>query len=459
MKRSLTIILFTAALTSPVSAQRVYTLGECRQMALQNNIKMRDAQLNIHQAEETEKYAFSKYLPNVIAGATYFHANDYLVKKTYSLSPELTSIVSSFNDFISLLSCLGLNPLGLATLPTSVDIRLGKQATIGHVIALEPIYAGGQITAGNKLARLQTDVRKLQKEQSSNEVITNTDSYYNLLLSLYIKRQTVKAANQQLTRIHQDAENAYKGGVIDKNDLLTVEVKQNEVGADSLKLENGIQLTKMALAQYIGMNALDIEIDTSITTSLPLPTVYAVDHDAALENRIETKLLDKNVEANHLQVKMKRGATLPTLSVGGVGLYQDWMGKGQTNIIGVATLSVPISELWGSTHEVKRQKIAEQVARQDREDNRQLLILQMKSAYNNLDNAYKRIVLARKNIEKSEENLRLNEDYYQAGTSTMSDLLDAQTKNQQARDQYADAVSDYLNCRTVYLLATGRDVE
>jgi outer membrane protein TolC len=125
----------------------------------------------------------------------------------------------------------------------------------------------------------------------------------------------------------------------------------------------------------------------------------------------------------------------------------------------MATVSIPISELWSGNHQVRHQKIAEQMASQDREDNRQLLLIQMQSTYNDFDNAYKQILLAKKSIEKSAENLRLNENYYHAGTSTMSDLLDAQTKNQQSRDQYAEAVSQYLNCRTAYLIATGREVE
>jgi len=40
--------------------------------------------------------------------------------------------------------------------------------------------------------------------------------------------------------------------------------------------------------------------------------------------------------------------------------------------------------------------------------------------------------------------------------SGMSDLFDAQTKAQQSRDQLTDAVTEYLNCRTAYLIATGR---
>ena len=103
-----------------------------------------------------------------------------------------------------------------------------------------------------------------------------------------------------------------------------------------------------------------------------------------------------------------------------------------------------------------RQKIAEQIAVEEKEDSRQLLLIQMQNAYNNLETAYKQIQLAKLSMEQAAENLRLNQDFYEAGTGTMSNLLDAQTQDQKARNQYSEAVVAYLNARTAYLKATGR---
>ncbi len=451
MKR-ISIILLYIGIILPMFSQKVYTLKECRELAVKNNIKMRDAQMSIDQARETEKNAFSKYFPNVSAGAVYFHSNDYLMKKDISLSDEEKQGLGS------IISQMGLNPSALASLPSSYSFDMLKYGTAAQVMAMEPIYAGGQITAGNKLAKLQTLVKKLEMQQSKDEIVSSTETYYNQLITLFEKMKTIEVADSQLKRIHQDAENSYKGGISTKKDMLTVEIKQNELIANRLKVENGIKLCKMVLAQYIGMNGMDIMIDTTISKEIPEPSSYLVDHNSALSNKTEAKLLDKNVEANVLQTKMKKGALLPTISVGAVGVYTDLIGKGQTNVIGMATISVPISEWWSGNHNVKHQKIAEQISRMDREDNRQLLIIQMQSAYNDLDNAYKQIQVAKKSIEQSTENLRLNEDYYKAGTGTMSDLLDAQTSNQQSQDKYTEAVCQYLNSRTAYLVATGRDV-
>ena len=124
-------------------------------------------------------------------------------------------------------------------------------------------------------------------------------------------------------------------------------------------------------------------------------------------------------------------------------------------MVGLATLSVPISNWWGNRG-LKRQKIAEQIAVEEKEDSRQLLLIQMQSAYDNLETTYKQIQLAKLSIEQASENLRLNQDFYEAGTGTMSNLLDAQTQDQKARNQYSEAVVAYLNARTAYLKATAR---
>ncbi len=74
---------------------------------------------------------------------------------------------------------------------------------------------------------------------------------------------------------------------------------------------------------------------------------------------------------------------------------------------------------------------------------------------NRHETSHKQLAIARKSIEQSEENLRLNNDYYRAGTTTMSDLLDAQSSYQQSRDKYV-AYIDYQQNLLMYRQATGQ---
>ena len=73
-----------------------------------------------------------------------------------------------------------------------------------------------------------------------------------------------------------------------------------------------------------------------------------------------------------------------------------------------------------------------------------------------MNDAYKQVAIAQESITQSEENLLLNTDFYQAGTATISALLDAQTLYQQSRDKYVESFTNYEVKKREYLQATGR---
>lgn len=105
---------------------------------------------------------------------------------------------------------------------------------------------------------------------------------------------------------------------------------------------------------------------------------------------------------------------------------------------------------------MKRQKLQVANAENEKRDKSELLMVKMRKAWNDLNDAYKQVAIAQQSITQSEENLRLNTDYYEAGTVAISNLLDAQTLYQQSRDKYVESVSDYEVKKREYLQSTGR---
>jgi outer membrane protein TolC len=81
----------------------------------------------------------------------------------------------------------------------------------------------------------------------------------------------------------------------------------------------------------------------------------------------------------------------------------------------------------------------------------------MQNAWNGVQEAYQQLQLAKRSIEQAEENLRLNRNYYRAGTSRMSDLLEAQLLYQQSCDKHTDAFADYQNKLLEYRQAIGHN--
>ncbi len=428
MKRNIFLTLsLLVGLTA--NAQQTLTLQQVKERALTHNINIRTADNAILQAREQKKEAQTLYFPQVNAIGLGFKSTTELLKADIKVADLLPS------------SLAAAIPSSIASmLPSNISYGIIDKGLIAGVTAIQPVFAGGQIINGNKLAKVGIEVSELQKHISANTVELTAEQYYWQIISLKEKQKTLETVGDMLKNLEKDADAAVKAGVGMRNDLLEVQLKQNEIESNKLKLENGLKLARLALAQYIGAEG-DIDVSTTIDASaLPAYPMIKVDHSTAVAATSEYQLLQKNVEATTLQRKMEEGKRLPTVGVG-VGYNYMNMGSGIKNNFGsiFATVSIPISQWWSGTHAVKRKKLAEENARQQLTDNAQLLEIRMQKNWNDLDNAYKQLVLAKKSIEQSEENLRLNRNFYHAGTVTMNNLLDAQQKYQQCRDQYTDA--------------------
>ena len=178
--------------------------------------------------------------------------------------------------------------------------------------------------------------------------------------------------------------------------------------------------------------------------------------ESLLRSLPEYQLLQKQVEATKLQRKMEVGKNLPTVGIGTGYNYHNLLDNNHTFGMVFATVSVPISDWWGGSHAIRRKKIAEQQAQEQLADNAELLQIRMQNAWNNVAEARQQLQIAGRSIEQAEENLRLNRDYYRAGTTKMSDLLEAQLLYQQALDRRTDAYADYQNRLLEYRQATGQ---
>ena len=445
MKKILSLIV--CSVCCGVTAAQTYTLQQLKDSALQNNIAIRNAKHSIDAAQHQRKEAFTKYFPNVSGTGLWFNADKGMAKKDMNpseiISPELGSSLAQM-----------LPAEALAALGNPISISMMKNGTVAGLTAVQPIFAGGQIVNGNKLAKVGEDVSRLQLQLSENEVEKQTEQYYWQLVSLQEKMKTIDAVEALLTDIHKDVDVAIRAGVAMRNDLLQVQLRQNDVESQKLKLNNGIGIVRLLLAQYCGLNNTEFTLayDSKISSSI----AQKQDHSQALLTTAEYQLLNKQVEATKLQKKMEIGKNLPTIGVGAGYNYHNLMDNNHTFGMVFATVSVPISDWWGGSHTIKRKKIAQLQAEEQLADNSELLQIRMQNAWNNVEESHQQLVIAQRSIEQAEENLRLNRDYYKAGTSKMSDLLEAQLLYQQSLDHRTDVYADYQNKLLEYRQATGQ---
>ncbi|MBQ7512816.1 MAG: TolC family protein [Prevotella sp.] len=444
MKKILSLIAFGCALST--SAQ-TYTLEQIKDSALHNNIAIRNARHSIDAAQQQRKEAFTKYFPNVSGTGMWFNANKGMVQTSINpsekISPELGAALAQ-----------SLPQEALTALGSPISISMLKNGTIAGVQAVQPVFAGGQIINGNKLAKVGEDVSRLQLQLSENEVEKTAEQYFWQLASLQEKMKTVEAVDTLLTGIYKDVDVAVRAGLAMRNDLLQVQLRQNDIESQRLKLQNGISIVRLLLSQYCGLR------DTSFVITYQLDTPSALlsrqDHDQALLGTAEYQLLGKQVEAANLQKKLAVGQNLPSVAVGAGYNYHNLLDNNHTFGMVFATVSVPISDWWGGSHAIKRRKIEHQKAVEQLEDNAELLKIRMQNAWNGVEESYQQLQLAKRSIEQAEENLRLNRNYYRAGTSKMSDLLEAQMLYQQSCDKHTDAFADFQNKLLEYRQAVGQ---
>ena len=220
-------------------------------------------------------------------------------------------------------------------------------------------------------------------------------------------------------------------------------------------MQNGLSIVRLLLAQFCGLSSDSFTVsmgDAFAVASIP----QQQDHLQALLQTPEYQLLQKQVEAASLQKKMVIGQNLPTIAVGAGYNYHNLLDNNRTFGMIFATVSVPISDWWGGSHAIKRKKIEYQKAIDEQHDKAQLLQIRMQNAWNSVVESRLQLDIAQRSIEQVEENLRLNRDYYRAGTTKMSDLLEAQLLYQQSLDRRTDAYADYQNKLLEYRQATGQ---
>lgn len=278
------------AVVAGARAQKVYTLDECREMALQNNVKARNAANEVEAARQGKKEAFTKYFPSVSATGMGYNANKGLLQMDMG---------------------------------EGMNMSLLKNGVMGGVTVTQPVFAGGQIINSNKLADVGVEVSNIQKEQDENDVRLTVEKYYWQVVTLQEKLATLRTVEKQLECINKDVEVAVNAGVTTRNDLLQVQLKRNDMESSRINLENNLSVCRMLLAQYVGLDTDTIAIDSRIPMGErpPFPDGLRCDHASSLPLTTGYRLLQSDVKANKIKQRLEVGKNLPSVAVGGGYMY------------------------------------------------------------------------------------------------------------------------------------------
>jgi multidrug efflux pump subunit AcrB/outer membrane protein TolC len=437
------VILLSVAATN--AQAQTLSLDSCKRLAIQNNKKIIEAGYEVKSSEEVRKNAYTNYFPQISASAMAMKSSDYLIKGEI---PEMN------------LPVYDGNPANLASSTQfayfpATPVNALHYINMASVSVSVPIYAGGQIRNGNKLASLGEEVSRRQQAMTTTEVLVKTDQLYWNVVALSEKLKTLDSYSELLAALNKDVSNFTKAGLTQRNDLLKVQLKQNELQSNRLKLLNGITLTKRALCQHIGIlyDSTLVFSDKPINEGILPEQIQA---ENAVANRDEYKLLNKATEAEELQLKMTRGELMPQLAVTGMASAVDVMNTNLTHKLALVNLSIPISNWWGGSHKIKQQQVKVEKAKNKLNETSELLALQIEQARNELQEGMDQIKLAEKAIAQAKENLKVTDDNYHSGNIGVSDLLEAQALFQQTNENLINSRCTYKIAESKYMQAIGK---
>lgn len=480
MKR-LTIILFLSLAVnvfaqSPSSKAAVCRLSpdSCVALALRNQTAVKNAVLDLSAARETRRAALTKYFPSLGVMAGYFQAHHPLIDVKASENKENINVSAAFDgkpisideneqriqqaiDNLGLdIDVAGLVNWFIDRISIDAQLQMLDHGAFANATLMQPVFAGGRIINGNRLAKLGVQAAELQLLMTRDEVEMNVYTLYWKIVSLYEKQRTLHQVQLMLDTLERDASAAVEAGVTSRNDLLKVQIKQSELAVAGVQLADGLELATRALCQYMGVpyDSVRYTFDTlSLQESaIPAPLPY-VDLAEAVARRSESRLLEIGTEAARLQKRMAAGEALPQVAVGATYGYNNIARPAmQANGLIFATVNIPVTAWWETAHNIRKEEFMRQKAENTRRDLQEKLALQTFQSWSAMNESYSLIAVRRHAMEQAGDNFTEVKNYFEAGMNSMKDYLEAQTLLQQARNELVDQVIDYLLQRKQYSL-------
>ncbi len=447
MKRVL-IIACSLLLAFPMFAQQEsvgLSVQDCIDKALENNTELKNSQLEVDKARATKDQARAEYFPTVSAQALAFDAVNPMISFGINdiENAEVRQILNTL--FAQYGHLLGLQK----------EYSWVKDGVVLSAIATEPIYAGGRIRNGNKLAKLGIEAAETQTKMKEDEVRLQTETLYWQIVALEEKNATLDQLDRLLDTLDKDLSGAIEAGLAMPTDQYKLRVKQNESQLNRKKLNDGITLLKMLLAQHIGEDWQTMVLTDTLGLETE-PLAYYQTVADAISTRNECRLLDLSIEAEDLKKKMTLGEALPFLLVGGSASYHTIFKDPKPNAMVFAVLQVPITDWHKTSIKLKKHNLDLEIAENTRRDLSEKMELQTNQAWFNLEQSWLRISMAQSALKDAEANMKITDDYYEAGLVALSDVLEAQTLLKKSRDELTDSRVEYRVNLVKYKQLTGK---
>lgn len=443
-----------------VSAQQTLSLQECRDLAVKNNKELRIAEEKIRMADYEKKAALTKYFPQISANGAYmWNQKDLNLLDMGQLSSSLASSLGGLAQLPVVQQTVGaINDL------QHLDIQ---NVWVGNVALVQPVFMGGKIVTYNQITAYAKELAMSMNDQKLQDLLYKTDETYWQVVSLVNKKKLADAYVELLRKTDEDMAALIAEGVATQADGLSVKVKLNEAEMAQTKVNNGLALSRMLLAQLCGLPLTDtLTLADEQLDNFPVEErTTSVDMNQAFMNRNELKSLDLAAKIYKKKERIVLADLLPTVAFSANyfvtnpnlfnGYKNDFAGMFNLSVI----VRVPITAWWEGSYKRNAARAETRIRQLEWEDAREKIELQVNQSVYKVNEASKKLAASNRNMENAEENLRSANLGFEEGVIPALNLMAAQTAWFSARSTLIDAQID-MKLTQVYLnKALGVDLQ
>lgn len=420
------VFFLVSILTISAQAQeKKWTLQECVDYAIQNNISVKQSELDLETSSVEKLEAIGGFLPTLSGNA------NYSINTGASINPVTNQFQNTTFKSFSAQANSGITLFnGLANWKTLQRAKLNKIANT------------------YRLDKMKDDIA-LSIANSYLQILFNKEQ-----LKVQINQNNITKENLKRTRELIDA------GVLPAGDIFDLEATNASQEQQIIASENAVLISKIALCQtmllddYVSFDVIEEIVD------VPVSEVTNKSQEEILQKSKESvndlKIALSNVDIAKKDLSISRSSYLPTLS-GFVGYNTRWSESTPFNFIDQLTLfdgtavglqlNVPILNGFTTRGRVQRAKINQERTEFQLKQAELDLERNVYQAYNDVKNAAKSYDAAQKTLEARQQAYDFAKERYQVGLMNSFDYS-------QANMTYENAQSEVLRTKYDYIFKT-----
>jgi outer membrane protein len=298
-----------------------------------------------------------------------------------------------------------------------------------------------------------------QLERTEQEIVFRVvDAYYGALLAakqLDLAEQAIKTSQSILDR----SQSRFDSGLVVESDLLTAKVRMAARQQELIRARNNLDMARAELNTALGgpMDTSFQPTETLKELTLPVPVLQDVEK-LALTNRPDLKRIESEESAQQQSVAIARSSFGPR-----VNAFAGWemdnptfvAGGGGNNWLGGVEVQFDIFQGGAKRAEIARERALWERVTAMKQVASDRVHLDVRRAYYNLDSARQEVEVARAAIAQAQDSLRINQDRYDGGLTTVTDLLGAEEATQRSQTDYWEAVYRFHTSYASLELASG----